>query len=102
MLTTGSSCGELLASGPPADHGALGGTGGATMPHPMAASAEWGECVPPVGNRPGPPPTVPGQDTVVEDEVDARTRRQRRELFQQLDKLEQERCCAVAPLGFEV
>jgi hypothetical protein len=44
--------------------------------------------VPPVGDRPGAPPTVRRQYPVVEDEVDPRARRQRGEAFEQFDRFE--------------
>src|SRR5262245_39564416 len=45
FLTTGSRCDAPLASRPPADHGALGGTGGAAVPHRTAASGPTGSSV---------------------------------------------------------
>ena len=59
------------------------------------------ECFPPVGDRPGTPPTVRCQCTMIEDEVDARTRRERGQAFQQFDGLEHQVRRAVAPLGFQ-
>jgi hypothetical protein len=44
---------------------------------------------------------VRGQYTVVEDEVDARARRERGESFQQLHRFEQERRRAAGPLSFQ-
>src|SRR5262249_11642008 len=98
IVTTGSSCGALLASSPPADHGALGGTGGAAGPHRTAESGPTGSSVSrPVGDRPGAPPTVRRQHAMVQDEVDARARRQGCEAFQQFDRFEQQVRGAVAP-----
>ena len=57
--------------------------------------AEGGGGVPPVGDRPGAPPTV------VEDDVDPRARRQRCEAFQQFDRFEQQVRGAVAPFRFQ-
>ena len=60
-----------------------------------------GRRVPPRADSPGTPPTVRGQYTVVEDEVDARARRERGESFQQLHRFEQERRRAAGPLSFQ-
>ena len=46
-------------------------------------ATDAGEGVPPVGDRPGAPPTARRQHTMVQNEVDARARRERRQPFEQ-------------------